>query len=94
MKPTSIACLATVLLTLAACSNQRATVEESAAAASSARIGMANPASVHCGKLGGKLIIHTGENGGQYGMCSLPDGRVCEEWALFRDGQCRSDARP
>ncbi len=94
MKPTGITCLATVLLALAACSNQHATVEEPAAAASSASIGMANPASVHCEKLGGKLAIHTAENGGQYGMCSLPDGRVCEEWALFRDGQCKSDARP
>ncbi|WP_163311789.1 DUF333 domain-containing protein, partial [Enterobacter cloacae] len=22
------------------------------------------------------------------GMCHLPDGRICEEWALFRDNRC------
>lgn len=56
------------------------------------RVGMANPASVHCASLGGKLEIRTGKDGGQYGLCSLPDGRVCEEWALFRDGKCEKPA--
>ncbi|MNU11485.1 hypothetical protein D3C72_2593810 [compost metagenome] len=53
---------------------------------------MANPASVHCTTLGGKLEIRTGKDGGQYGLCNLPDGRVCEEWALFRDGKCEKPA--
>lgn len=56
------------------------------------RVGMANPASVHCASLGGKLEIRTDKDGGQYGLCSLPDGRVCEEWALFRDGKCEKPA--
>ena len=56
------------------------------------RVGMANPASVHCTTLGGKLEIRTGKDGGQYGLCNLPDGRVCEEWALFRDGKCEKPA--
>lgn len=56
------------------------------------RVGMANPASVHCTTLGGKLEIRTGKDGGQYGLCNLPDGRVCEEWALFRDGKCETPA--
>ena len=46
-------------------------------------VGLANPASVYCEKLGGKLIIQNTENG-QIGMCHLPDGRVVEEWELFR----------
>ena len=87
MKPISIACLVSAAALLAACSPQP-TANEGAAPA--AKAGMANPASVHCEKLGGKLDIRTSKDGGQYGMCSLPDGRVCEEWALFRDGQCKA----
>jgi len=55
--------------------------------ASSQEAGMANPASTHCVELGGELEIVDGVEG-QYGLCHLPDGRVCEEWALFRDGSC------
>lgn len=51
-------------------------------------IGMPNPASVHCTEQGGKLEIKTAADGGQYGICHLPDGRQCEEWALFRDKKC------
>lgn len=51
-------------------------------------VGMANPASVACGDLfGGELSIVDGPDG-QYGMCTLPDGRVCEEWVLFQDHRC------
>jgi putative hemolysin len=50
--------------------------------------GLANPASTNCvDKLGGTLqIVDTAK--GQAGYCHLKDGRVCEEWALFRDGAC------
>lgn len=51
-------------------------------------IGMANPASVHCVKIGGKSKIRTDAKGNQTGYCHLPNGRVCEEWALFRDKKC------
>ncbi|CAM5333140.1 hypothetical protein MAUB1S_05773 [Mycolicibacterium aubagnense] len=52
------------------------------------KIGMANPASLHCLKIGGKLKIRTDANGNQSGYCRMPNGRVCEEWALFRDKKC------
>jgi putative hemolysin len=45
-------------------------------------LGMANPASEFCIKLGGKLDIRQGPNG-QYGVCRLPDGKEIEEWALY-----------
>ena len=45
--------------------------------------GMANPASVHCINAGGKLTIKRTPQG-EVGMCKLPSGKVCEEWALFR----------
>lgn len=63
-------------LTVAGCTN--ATAE-----ADSAQI--ANPASENCIKLGGRLEFRN-ENGGKVGYCHLPDGRVIEEWALFRSG--------
>jgi putative hemolysin len=47
---------------------------------------IANPASVNCGQLGGVLdLVDTPE--GQIGICTLPDGQECEEWALLR-GEC------
>lgn len=52
-----------------------------------ARVGIANPASVACVEAGGRLEIRDG-TGGQTGWCHLPDGRICEEWALFRDKRC------
>jgi putative hemolysin len=48
---------------------------------------IANPASVNCVTIGGTLEIRDEANG-QVGYCHLPDKRVCEEWALFRDKTC------
>lgn len=49
-------------------------------------IGMPNPASASCVRQGGRLEIRN-ETGGQIGYCYLPDGRVVEEWALFRSSR-------
>jgi len=46
-------------------------------------IGTANPASVYCEKIGGKLTI-VKEAGGDVGYCTLPGGERIEEWALYR----------
>jgi len=51
-----------------------------------AKVGMANPASVYCEKMGGTLTIKD-EASGQVGYCSFPNGKVCEEWALM-NGKC------
>ena len=51
--------------------------------------GLANPASVHCGKVGGRLELRD-EAGGAVGYCHLPDGRVVEEWTLFRAAQAEA----
>jgi putative hemolysin len=58
------------------------------AAASSS---LANPASTSCIHAGGQVEIKN-ETGGQVGYCHLPDGRVCEEWALYRNNQCVAPA--
>lgn len=47
------------------------------------RIGMANPASVYCKEQGGELSVKDEANG-QVGYCRLPNGKVVEEWELFR----------
>ncbi|RXA94797.1 MULTISPECIES: DUF333 domain-containing protein [Yersinia] len=48
---------------------------------------MSNPAAVNCANVGGVLTIAKQLSGGSIGMCQLPDGKRCEEWALMR-GAC------
>ena len=55
------------------------------------RVNIANPASVNCVNNGGKLKILENEKG-QYGVCVLPDGKECEEWAYYRK-ECPSSPR-
>lgn len=61
---------------------------EEAGAAAQKPVGMANPASVHCGAIGGRFVARKDKAGNEYGFCRLPNGRLCEEWALFRDNKC------
>lgn len=76
-----IRCIAIVsLLGLAACTSKDGSKNEVAPH----RVGMANPASEHCLKKGGKVEIKKNVEGGEYGMCHLPDGSQVEEWELFR----------
>lgn len=49
-------------------------------------IRLANPASVHCEHHGGRLTIRE-DDSGSVGLCTLPNGVVCEEWDFFR-GEC------
>lgn len=53
------------------------------------RIGMANPASVYCQKIGGRLELKQGPDG-THGICHLPDSTSMEEWALFRRDHANS----
>ena len=50
-------------------------------------VGMANPASVFCKAQGGESKIVTAADGSQGGVCVLPYGIECDEWAYFR-GEC------
>ncbi|CFQ27771.1 DUF333 domain-containing protein [Yersinia bercovieri] len=52
-------------------------------------VSMANPASLNCANAGGVLTLAKQLNGSSVGMCQLPDGKRCEEWALMR-GACPS----
>ncbi len=58
-----------------------------AGGARTGKVGIANPASVNCIQQGGTLTILKRGDGGEYGICTFNDGRLCEEWSLFR-GEC------
>ena len=53
-------------------------------------IGMPNPASKYCADIGGRSEIGR-EAQGEVGYCHLPDGRVVEEWQLFREAHRDND---
>jgi len=59
-----------------------------------AAVGMANPASVNCGKVGATSEILKNPDGSEYGMCKFPNGTSCEEWALFRGEGCKPNVAP
>ncbi|KYP85537.1 hemolysin [bacteria symbiont BFo1 of Frankliniella occidentalis] len=47
------------------------------------QVGLANPASVYCQKVGGSPEI-VKEPAGEVGYCTLPSGERIDEWALYR----------
>ncbi len=46
-------------------------------------IGMANPASLYCGQVGGALAIVKDAVGNENGLCQFADQSAIEEWTLF-----------
>ena len=85
-----IASLAAVLILATACTQAPAPGPTSATVEVGAGpvVGMANPAAVACGDLFGGELSNVSTPAGDIGMCTLPDGRVCEEWVLFQDHRC------
>jgi hypothetical protein len=94
-----IACFIVMLL-IAGCTQQPAQttvqttvvpvpVTQPAVTTAPASAGMANPASVNCGNVGGTTEIKSNPDGSQYGMCTFPNGSTCEEWALYRNEGCK-----
>lgn len=63
------------VLPLAACATSK-----------SPSVGMANPASEYCVSIGGETEMQQSDSG-VTGYCRLPDGRMIEEWELFRSAQ-------
>lgn len=84
--------LAAMVFLLAACSSTENTEnqepeQQGTSAHVAPVIGMANPASVNCTRAGGQLTLASQLDGSTLGMCQLPNGKQCEEWALMR-GAC------
>lgn len=72
-------------LGLAACAGSQTPASASEPAdASMPAVGAANPASVYCVQQGGKSEIRKNQDGSEYGVCILPDGKEVEEWAYYR----------
>jgi hypothetical protein len=86
MKRLSLIAVALVCLALAACGSKEAPPPANPDGEAAQGAQLANPASVNCEEKGGKLEI-VDEAAGQKGICVLPDGTRCEEWAYFR-GEC------
>ena len=82
-----------ILGLFAAYSGTITTNQKTQPAAPAQQAGIANPASVHCVEVGGTLEIVTESGGGQAGYCHMKDGSVCEEWTLFRSGDCVAPAQ-
>jgi len=66
-----------------------AEVAASSTGTAAGQTGLANPASVNCVNIGGKVEIKDSA-AGQYGMCTFTNGTTCEEWALFRGEGCKA----
>lgn len=75
--------IAVIAMAMAACSTPPSRTD-----APQPKAGLANPAAVACIKQGGQVDLRKDASGNVTGICKLPDQRECEEWALFRDGQC------
>jgi eight-cysteine-cluster-containing protein len=52
------------------------------------RTSIPNPASAYCKEIGGRTEIRRDTQGNEYGICILPNGTECEEWALYRS-ECK-----
>lgn len=74
---TTLAGLAASGLVLAAC-------EPASTKSEPENVGLANPAAVFCTESGGTYDIRNGADG-QYGLCTLPDGREVDAWDYFRE---------
>ena len=55
----------------------------------SEQAGLANPASVNCGNIGGTSEIKKNADGSGTVCVPLQNGTTCEEWALFRGEGCQ-----
>ncbi|WP_298774974.1 DUF333 domain-containing protein [uncultured Shewanella sp.] len=78
LKTLSISSLLLSLAFLSGCSPAEKAPEQQ-----KENLGQKNPASQYCISLGGTLEIKTEQNG-QVGYCTLQNGEVIEEWALFK----------
>jgi putative hemolysin len=58
-------------------------------------VGLANPAAVACVQAGGRTQIERSP-AGERGICLLPGGLRCDEWAWFRKeaGACCTTGTP
>lgn len=83
--PFKTAMISSLLLVLFGCAANSPAPVATPAEPHAARL--ANPASLNCIQQNGKLEIVHAPDGGEQGICVLPDGKRCDEWEMFR-GNC------
>ena len=77
----------------AGCTRQQAgpggtpTPTTTAPAVTTPTAGLPNPAAVYCISKNYTYQIRKNPDGSEYGVCILPNGTVCDEWAYYR-GTC------
>ncbi len=74
------------LAALTACTTPRSQVPPDASTTEVSQARVPNPASLYCEQNGNKLV--PAADGGQNGLCILPDGSACDEWAYYRGACC------
>jgi len=94
VKTLSLALIAGLALMLALCGCTQAGTGTTTPIVTTPGSGIANPAAVYCTEQQGtRYEIRTNPDGSQYGVCILPNGTVCDEWAYYRGG-CAAAAAP
>lgn len=64
-----------------------ASAPEATTLAKRVNLALANPAAVHCAQHGGQIRVASTQEG-DVGLCKLPNGSICEQWAFIR-GECK-----
>ena len=78
--------IVTIIGVLSGCQQgEKTTISQSSKIVKPLRI--PTPASLYCIKKGGTLSMTHTEKKGDIGYCHLPDGRVIEEWAFFKQNK-------
>jgi putative hemolysin len=75
-----------ILMALTACTTNPIQKPESIAT-EIPQAGLPNPAAVFCTQNGFNYEIQSAADGSQSGICSFPDGSICDDWAYFK-GEC------
>jgi len=75
-----------ILMVLTACATPQVQTPEPAAT-DTPQANMPNPAAVYCIESGNQYEILMAADGSQSGICTFPDGSVCDDWAYYR-GEC------
>ncbi len=78
------------LFVLSACGIATARLVIATVTPNSANI--ANPAAAYCRQQGNRPEIRTAADGSQNGVCIVPGGNECDEWAYYR-GECSSESQ-
>ena len=83
-----------MMILVAGCTQQpKGSEQPGATTAVTTSSALANPAAVYCTSKNYGYEIRKNPDGSEYGVCILPGGTECEEWAYYR-GTCPAATTP